>query len=359
MRVLYLGAFHNPYCTEGRVAAAFEELGHDVVRLDEARTCAAQILDAARSCEFDLLLFAKGRFKEAQGDWPQAAYEIVKLLRELKAFIPLAVCWHWDLVADDYAPARWQWQSIVSEAVDLTVLTDGFSASRLPNAIVIRDGAQLDDVNAVGDEDRSLREPMEVPGFRRTTDSTAAQQVDAVPLAEQADYEVGHALFVGSAYRERREWIEVTRRRLGRRFTHIGPGGEGCRDSHISPGVEMRGAALTRLMRSFRLCLQPPWPHFPRYWSDRITVLGARGALMVAPVVQGMDEDGWQPGVNYLPAPLDFQQYAAQVEEYLERHDRRQLEKVRQNCIAHARSLTWEKRVTEFLAVLNAGRRQA
>lgn len=78
----------------------------------------------------------------------------------------------------------------------------------------------------------------------------------------------------------------------------------------------------------------------------------AHGGLLIAPITPGLDADGWRSGDNFMGAPLDFDGYASKAAEILDRHDKGQLETIRQNGVRHARSKTWGLRAAELLAHL-------
>lgn len=319
LRVLYPGNHGNAFATERYVANAFESLGHQVERLDVREHDHDSIVAAAKGGAFDLFLFAKAGWKGADGAWPEAAHGVVKTIDALRPFIGAAVCHHFDLVAPEFSPPRFAWQQIVSEACDLTCLTDGYSAPKLPKCIVLRDGAP-DDIDH---------------------DFTPTEQINGI-------------LFCGTLYRDRQLWVASMRRVLGPRFVHVGPDGDGCEALGIPPRTEVTGKELTRLVRSFRFCVQPPYPMFPGYWSDRITVLSAHGGLVIAPTVLGMEADGLRPWVSYLPATPNFDSFAGKIREYLDIHDQSQIETVRAGASAWAATKGWSVRVEQLLAELSA-----
>lgn len=317
MNISYLGNFHDAHSTEGQIARAFERLGHAVNRLGVRDNDHDSIVAAVKESPPDILLGAKFQFRGADAAWPDAANAVATLIAECRPYIGATVCHHFDLVNPEFSPARFAWQQIVSEAVDLTCLTDGSVVPRLPRAVCVRDGSP-DDI------DMSFE-----PG----------EQINAV-------------CFIGTLYGQRQDWARAMRVRLGDRFVHVGRAAKGYEPLGIPPNTEIRGPDLTRLVRSFRLCVQPPWPFFAGYASDRWHVLTAHGGLLVAPETPGMEADGWASFRHYLPAPRDFNSFAAKCREFLDCYDSTQIEVIRQAGQRHAVSKTWDLRVKELLGHL-------
>lgn len=318
LRVLYPGNHGNAFATERFVANALEQLGYQVERLNVREHGHDSIVAAAKDGEFDVFLFAKAGWGGSDGSWPEAARGVVKTVEAVRPLVRACVAWHWDLCNPAFSPARFEWQKTVSAAVDLTCLTDGSIVPMLPNAVTLRDGAPDDvDLEFIPD-----------------------QQIDAV-------------LFCGTLYGQRGDWARAMMRRLGPRFVHVGPGSRGYEPLDIPANTEVTGGQLTRLIRSFRFVCNPPWPFYHGYASDRYMLARAHGGLLIAPTVPGYG-DGLVEWEHYLPASTDPENYAHKCAEYLDKHDAGQLETVRQNGVRHARSKTWEVRVTELLSRLAA-----
>ena len=344
LRVLYLGSFRAAWSTENYIANAFTRLGHDVVRLEESRTNHADIVARAAALEPDAFLFAKARFAEANKGWPADARAVVALIEAVRSHVashPQAgtrrecagstidesslgdslprsqiittgrltpparltvICWLFDLLCAEFSHERFAWAEQVSAACDLFATTDGYTAPKLANAAVVRQGVP-DDVDLTASWPTEYR---------------------------------GDILFLGTPYRDRWPLIEKLTRRFGPRFTCV---------------RDCRRAALTELVRSYRICLGPHYPHFGGYWSNRIYVVTGHGGLFAAPPVDGMQYEGWQPGVNYLPLPLDPDGIVDALDEYLQR-DQGELRSIRHAGFEHApASCSYDRRVFELLAL--------
>ena len=301
LRIAYVGNFHISWATEQHVARGFERLGHQVTRLAVGEHDHDSLVSAVSELRPDILLGAKWGFcKGGDGEWPEAAHAVVKLVAACRPYVGACVTWHWDLVAPEFSSARFEWQRIVSEACDLTALTDGHSAPNLPRCVIVRDGCP-DDVD------------------------------DSLPFEPTRD-----VLFLGIPYGDRPRLIDALSERFGAGFEHVAGG--------------YTGADLTKLVRSFRIVVGPHVPRFAHYWSDRMTVVCAHGALFAAPPVPGMELDGWVPSQNYLALPREPLSMASKVAEILARCDRGQLETIRRSGMRHARSKTWELRVEQLLS---------
>ena len=298
--VLYLGSFQSAWSTENYIANAFTRLGQRVLRVEESRTHHADIVARVAAMKPDVFLFAKGRFAEANKGWPQDARAIASLIKALRPHGSKVVCWLFDLLAAEFSAERWAWAEQVAAACDLFATTDGYTAPRLPNAVVVRQGVP-DDVDLAA----------------------------TWPVEYQGD-----VLFLGTPYRDRWQLVELLARRFGPRFACV---------------RDCRCRELTRLVRSYRICLGPHYPHFAGYWSNRIYVVTGHGGLFAAPPIEGMLDEGWQPGVNYLPLPLDPDAIVESLDAYLQR-DAGELRCIQRAGFQHAQAnFSYDQRVAELV----------
>ena len=309
-RILYLGAFKEFWATENYILAALRNLGHEVTELEETATSAATIIEACKSGSFDLLLFAKGRCRETGGDFDgNAAGKLSSLITTVRRDGVQVCSWQFDLLAPEFCPERWQWAQTVAQACDVFATTDGYSAPKLPHAVVIRQGLPPD-------------------------------------LDHQADWTTeyaGDVLFLGTAYRDRTELMDQLRARFGGRFAMV----NNC-----------RGRDLTALCRSYRIVVGPHYPSHPGYWSNRLYVVTGAGGLFACPTIAGMEQEGWRASTNYLALPDRPALMAAQLDEYL-RWDAARLRAIQRAGYELAKTLTYEVRVQELLSALEAKRASA
>lgn len=305
MRILYLGAFQRIWHTECYIANALTGDGHDCVRLEESTATQASVVDRAAQIRPDLLLFAKARFREANHGWPADARAVRAMIAAARPYVRQVACWMFDLLAPEFSPARFEWARDVAAACDLFATTDGFTAGRLPNAAVVRQGVP-DDV-----------------------------EHDA-PWPED---HTGDVLFLGTPYGERGRLVAELAARFGSRFRCVG---------------NCRGAALTRLVRSYRVCVAPHEPHYDGYWSNRLYVVTGHGGLFAAPVVPGMEAEGWQAGRHFIELPREPTAMAERLAEVLQDEPAEALHEIQRAGYELANErFSYRHRVAELLARLN------
>ncbi|HUY89478.1 MAG TPA: glycosyltransferase [Pirellulales bacterium] len=309
MKILYLGAFRHSFSTENEIARALERAGHEVTRLEESEALRATISAAADELRPDVLLVAKARFQEAGHEWPNDARAVADLIEQVRPAVGRVACWLFDLLAEEFSPARFDWARTIAPACELFVTTDGHTAPKLPGAVVVRQGA-----------------PDEI-------DAEAGWPEECRP----EEYE-GDVLFLGLPYGDRKRLVEACFARFGQRFRAVN---------------DCRGPELTRLVRSYRLVVGPHWPHFAGYWSNRIYIVAGHGGLFAAPPVEGLSAEGWRASGNYLALPRDPAAMADKLAEYLH-CDLGQLRAIQQAGHAHARQqCSYDCRVAELLALLS------
>lgn len=310
LRILYLGSFQHAWSTENYIANAFIRLGHDVVRLEEARTNHAEIVARVEAMKPDVFLFAKARFAEANKGWPEDARAIVRLIESIRPRVRSVVCWLFDLLAAEFSAERSAWAEQVAAACDVFATTDGYTAARLPNSVVVRQGVP-DDVDLTASWPSEYR---------------------------------GEVLFLGTPYRDRWQLIELLARRFGPRFACV---------------RDCRCRELTSLVRSYRICLGPHYPHFAGYWSNRLYVITGHGGLFATPSVDGLQAEGWQPGVNYLPLPLECDAIVDALEQYLHR-DADGLRSIQHAGFLFAQeNFSYDQRVSELIAHIETAIRRS
>ena len=246
MTFLYVAAFERPaWSTAAIVARALERAGYRVVRAEDSEHTAASLLALAAELRPDVHLFHKLSLCDA-GNWPENGAAVAAMLQSLRAHCASLVCWNFEWLFQQDVPARWRWALAVSPHVDVFATTDAGAAAELGNGLALRQGVPED--------------------------------IDAAEPWQPAEF-AGDVLFLGELYGPEREALGAALRgAFGARFAH-------ARD--------VRGPALTRLVRSYRLCVGPQWPLLPGYWSNRIYVVAGHGGLFVAPSVPGMEAEGW------------------------------------------------------------------
>ncbi len=256
MRFAYLGSFENDWDTEAYIARALERAKHTVYRMHEPDYTADRIDAECRIFQPDVFLFAKGR---VLGEWEPSCERLrltTDLLRARFRKIRVA-CWVFDLLAKEFADDRWEWANNAANLCDVFFTTDGYTAKQITNAVVLRQGVPDDVVT-------------QVPG--RASIARPEWQKDV--------------LFLGYPYRDRGEVVGRLHAIYGDRFLHISDG--------------VRGSELSALMASVKVVVGLNYPRFAHYWSNRIYVVTGHGGCFVAPLVEGMRDEGWVSGLHFL-----------------------------------------------------------
>ncbi|MBF6138129.1 glycosyltransferase family 1 protein [Nocardia otitidiscaviarum] len=246
MRIAFLGNFHVPYTSESHHAATLERLGHDVDRLQEARTPAAEIYASAYSADVFVWVHTHG--------WRNPGID--RVLRSLKRLGIPTLTYHLDLWMGlrrqrDIRRTDPYWQ-----------LDHFFTADRLM--------AQW------------LSDNTDVHGHYLPAAVYDAECAILPPTTDRFDI-----AFVGSRsyhpewpYRPKLiDWLADT---YGDRFRHYGDSSRGV----------VRGPALNQLYADARvvvgdsLCMNYSYAD---YWSDRVYETLGRGGFLIHPAVPGMD----------------------------------------------------------------------
>ena len=299
LRILYLGHFGRSWSTEAYVAVALARLGHDVVKLHESLMPSPEhVLAILGRGGFDALLFAKGRIAartpaECLAPSGEAIAEVLR-----RSPVP-GYTWYFDR-AYRYPeePSREAWMRRVAPLCRVAFVHDGaLAATDWARWHVLRSGVCADTV-----------------------------QPTHVPEADRVD--VG---FLGQVYGGRRDELA----RIERRFP-----------VRVVEGVH--GADLGPTIRRHRIILGPRHPRLAHYWSDRVYVVLGHGGFFLAPEVEGMRDEGFEPGVHYAPLGDDP---VADVRSWLDRPAERE------RIAAAGRSLvlgrfTFEHRAVELARVI-------
>lgn len=236
MKITYVGNFSEPWTTESYIARALRTLGHEVI--------AAYPHHTLERC--DVVLFSK------PFGWDVGV--TVKWIESVaRGFADKVACWNFDLLNPRYRDERFYWASQILDHVDLFCTTDGSVVGMLddPKVKVLRQG--------IGDDCK----------------------VGVVPWSL---YEC-NVLWLGDAYGKRVDLFETLRKRYRARFFHVN---------------DIRGSELNCVMASANYVVSPNWPIYPGYWSNRLYVATGYGGRVVHPRVEGMADEGWIDGENYL-----------------------------------------------------------
>lgn len=250
LRVAYLGNFGPSYSTESHVALSLEDLGHEVVRIQEGETLAKDVPARAEGC--DLFLWTQTYGLAVSGGTREERHAMLDALHMPK------VGFHLDL-----------WHGLSSRAWHLA---EGEPFFRL-DVLYTGDGGHAAEWAAAGVNHRWS--PPAVLGrecYLATPQRAYRSDVAFVGSWKHYDHE--------EHWPARREMLQAVRARYRNRFA-LWPRGQA-----------IRGDELNRLFASAKVvvgdsCLAG---QIPRYWSDRIPETLGRGGFLIHPWVEGLEE---------------------------------------------------------------------
>lgn len=287
LRITYCGNFTQIRSTEGYVADALTALGVDVVRLQETEFGPGELIHRVKAEKPDVFMFSKCEIRGYRFKDPTTTKHLRNLLGDIRRRGVKVVSWVFDLMRPDFSPERYEWAKDVASQCHLFLTTDTYGEGF--------------------ENHRCLRQGYAGP-------LSAGLSVKKI----QTHYEVAH---LGELYSARRAWARQIEARLGNRF-----------------GV-VRGVfeeKLHALLGSVRLILGPPWPFYPGYWSNRIYLVGGYGGCLLAPIVPGMEEEGWRHMDNMVGCPKSAECQAEMAFDLLKQPE--ELERIGEN----AARFVWE-----------------
>lgn len=230
MKITYLGNFENPFSdsTEKHIASALEQMGHEVVRINENGFSVSDVV----AKQGDLFLFHKGGTSTGS--------DLPKLIELLNKITCKKVCWYFDKVYQD----RILWMETVIPFCDHVFLTDEtyIRRNKYRNVSVLRQG--------VGDIHAHLGTFKE------------RYQNDIV--------------FLGSVYGERDKFTSGLEKVYGKRFKIIN-------------GIF--GEKLNDLCASTKIFVAPHYPQDNFYWSSRVYQILGAGGFLIHPRFEGLKEE--------------------------------------------------------------------
>jgi hypothetical protein len=238
-RVYYYGNFARDWDTESYIARAFERLGHEVKRVDCTKVAVSRM--EVHAWEPTLFLCSIPQLHQL---------DEIAVLSGSGIF---TACWHFDLLHPEYSQKRYGWATQITSAVRLFATTDGSTAPLLKGSAVVKVVRQ-----GVPDD---TRKPQHRDDF------------------------VCSVAHVGGLYGVRSAWWLSLKRRFG---------------SLAMAFNNVRGGDLSDLAACAATVIGPAYPSRPGYWSNRIYAVVGNGACFVAPMVPGMEQEGWLPGKHFI-----------------------------------------------------------
>lgn len=280
LRVAYIGNFDHRHCTEVHVAATLEDLGAEVIRLQENRSTLETIEE--RSTGADMLLYTR--------TWSLPyPLQAIEMFRRLEAAGTVTASFHLDL-----------YLGLVREA---TLDGDPFWATQL---VLTPDGA------ASSEAEFARR------GINHVWSPPAVFDRECVPGTFRAQF-AHDVVFVGSypyphpewPYRDQLvEWVSAT---YGAGYQRYG-----------GQATVIRNEPLNDLYASAKVVVGDscnPGNH-PRYWSDRLTETLGRGGFLIWPRIDGVEELGFVDGEHFRVYELgDFDELKSLIDHYIAHPD--------------------------------------
>lgn len=283
MRIAFYGNFGVDYTSESHHTKSLEDLGHDVVRLQEPRCTSAHIADIA--CQSDLFVWVHTHGWDTPG-----MDEAIALIK--RAGVPV-ITYHLDL----YMPiGRWRQyeNSPYMRALDHFFTVDPRMADW-------------------------LNDHTDVCGHFLPAGVYGRECY----ISDQPSEHANDVIFVGSKgyhpeWPWRRQLIDWLRSTYGSRFTHVG--GDGDTGTLRGDGLN-RCYANSKVAVGDTLCVGF---NYPGYVSDRLFEASGRGGAQVFPRIVGVDE--WFKDGEHLRFFNfgDFDDLKAKIDWMLEHDDERE-----------------------------------
>lgn len=303
MRIVYLGNYQNQNSdsTEKHIKYAFEQLGHEVIPIEEPGFRAAEVIDVCKDA--DLFFFHQGNVHDESST--KRIIDVLTNVTCTKAF------WFFDKVWQ----GREQLMDLYLKYCDYGFLTDGMWLRMNPghkNAHQVMQG--------IGNEDTSLGTPRE-------------------------EYKCDIA-FTGSSYSNwlpyREKFIKFLQENYGDRFK-------------VFDKVFNRD--LYDLCASAKIMVAPLDPQDNFYWSSRIYLTLGGGGFMIHPKFEGLEEE-LKSGKDYVGYdfrrgfPQAMEDLKKQIDKYLKNEKKRkQIQEQGRKTVLE--NYTYLDRIKKILSIIN------
>jgi hypothetical protein len=298
-KIVFVAKFKEVW-DEEPIAQAFERAGVQVIRLEE-KTTAEKILKTALAEKPDLVLFTKMRII---GDpW--------QLLADLKGAGIKTASWTFDLLLG-HPPRQAIIKSFPFLFCDYVFLTDGGHEAEYRalgvNKFTVRQGLPK--------EYSYLAEP-----------------------DPKYDYEL---VFLGSpnpSFPYRQRTMQFLEERYGEKFKWLGK----------ENTYEVRGDELNKLYASAKIIIGDSM-YSPHYWSNRIYETLGRGAFLIHPLIEGLEQE-FTPYKHFIPYTWnDYEGLAEKIDFYLDNQALR--EKIRKAAFKFVQDhYLFDHRVQELISL--------
>lgn len=284
MRLAYIGNHDTPATSESIWSRAFEQLGHEVIKIrhDEASERGDDVFARIIADRPNVVFYSRTHNHTALKAEPWT--------KRWRAFEDLGIrtC---GLHLDLFFGLEEEREALVTEGDPLFTM----------ELVCTPDGGHQAEFEAAGVNHRWL---------------PPALDIATCYLGEPIQDLVCDVMFVGSrgyhpAYPERPALIDALNDYYGPSFVHVGPDGVGV----------YRGHALNQAIASAKVVVGDgcfalnPSLRVAKYWSDRVPEHLGRGALVVHPPVEGLRE--WHPSVVQAKEPGGIPQMLSTIDDVL------------------------------------------
>lgn len=311
MKIVFLGNFSVPYCSEVHHKKSLETLGHEVIALQETQATTEEIFE--KTLDADLFVWVHTHGWQTPGK--MSMENVLKYLK--RANIP-SLTYHLDLWLGLKRQEDLE-KDPVYKNIEYFFTVDKLMADWFNNETNVK-GRYIH----AGVFDKEC-------------------YISNVPSRYSND-----VIFVGSKgyhpeWPYRPELINQLTNKFGTKFTHVGGDGQ--------TGT-IRGDELNRLYAGSKiaigdsLCIDFDYPH---YWSDRVYETLGRGGFMIHPYIKGMEED-FEDGKHLVFYKFgDFDDLFGKIDYYNEHPEER--EKIRKSGHEHVKNNhTYLNRWSEIIA---------
>ena len=313
MIISYIGNFEPPFSTENDVRKAFEELGHEVIQLQEDKTTWEEVRAAALNSQ---LLLITSTWDEAQ-----PFKETIETLRlcALRG-IPTAT-YHLDVFwGADRGERKWWLNPMFFTRYVFTV-----------------DGDHDEDWTKLGIDHHWLP-----PGVRH--DAVEEGKFNHDYACDVAFVGANGETYHTTAWPYRKQLVDALREMCKRNNWHWhNPGGDEPkidRDYHMNDFY-----ASAKVTVGDSLCLAK---EASNYWSDRVPEATGRGGFLIMPRIEKIN-DLWDGSIP-MYAWDDFDNLEKRIRYYLENEDKREKMRLKAHRITKA-AHTYVSRAKEILEV--------
>lgn len=314
MKIAFLGNFGVDYSSESHHKKTLEQLGHEVVALQEGQALAEQVKAYAEQCDMFVWVHTHGWVTPSNYN-----YSMVQVLEDLRAKNIPTLTYHLDL-----------WFGIQRQ----------------------KDLEQDEFYKHIGHfftVDKKMAD-----WFNENTQVKGHYLQAAVfePECYKGDWREAYAkdvAFIGSRgyhheWQYRPQLIDWLKETYGERFMHVGGDGQ----IPTTRGVELNNLyASTKVNIGDSLCIGFDYPY---YWSDRVYETLGRGGFIIHPYIKGMDAHFEDKKHLVFYEFGNFEQLKNLIDYYLEHDEEREAirlaghEHVKQN---HTYKQRWEAIIKE------------